>query len=181
MPNSVTGGSAPAYSANCILNEIYLKKTPENLSERGVKKLFIDKKAYEDKGEFLIAAEGTKEKDKLYFSFTEKNYPKAVAKTAEKLKLNDVTLSVFGDTVIIPIVAEKGVMVEIKKTIGKKTEVVYDGPPTIFTDETGGDVTYSITPYKTENDKKIYGETLEKKVKKDRKKSDFKPDNWWND
>ena len=181
MPNSVTGGSTPAFCADYILNGLYDGKKPAPLDEKGVKKLYIDKRSYEKNGEFLLASEKTKEKDKLRFTFTNEHYPKTKAKDMEKPKLFDFGVSVFGDTVIIPLFAEDGVLVEIRKTEGKTETVVYDGPPVTFSDTVGGDAVYNITPYILSDGERIYGDSIEKKIKKNRKKTGATPDFWWLD
>ena len=180
MPNSATGANTPCFCANYILDELYKERKPENFEKSGVKELFIDRSAYEKKGEFLLAAEGSPYKDTIKCVFTDEHYPTAVA--SKTLPHISEIKDIYKDgELTLEFTADENLSVLIEKYSSDEKITAYDGVLCDYRERLNDDAVYIITPYRKENGKKVYGESIEKSVSTKRKRSDEKPDRWWLD
>ena len=175
MDNSITGGSTPCVSADYILDNIYTDKKPENISKKGVIKLYVDKRSYDQNGEFLISNESTPDKDKYEFSFDERYYPTKI-KNAEPKFPDDITIKYDGD--IIRFLSDKDFLVEIEKQNGSEIIKAFDGYLKDFSDFADKGV-YYIKPYIKNGKEKTFGETVIKNVDVNRKEKNTAPYEWW--
>ncbi len=184
MDNSITGSGYPTSTVREIILSVYKNKKPEKIKFEGVKSYVIDKKAYDENGEILIANKNTPKKYTFNGFFTEKNYPKIESTTFTKPKIVDYSLTFKDNIVNIKYKIEDLYKVEIIKRENETDSVVYDGRKEYFEElNTDFEVKYYLVPYVEGINGKVYGEKIFLGKINPKKDSLFDfpiiPKDWW--
>ena len=161
MDNSITGSSYPTSTAYEIISSVYKNKKPEKIQFDGIKTYTLDKKAYDDNGEILLASENTPKKYTFNGIFNDKNYPKNISTTFSKPKIIDYSLNFENNQVNIKYRLDDIYKVEIIKLENGIESVIYDGNNEYFEELTSNsEVKYYLQPYVDGIDGKVYGEKV---------------------
>ena len=161
MDNSITGSSYPTSTVYEIISSVYKNKKPEKIQFDGIKTYTLDKKAYDDNGEILLASENTPKKYTFSGIFNDKNYPKNISTTFSTPKITDYSLNFENNKVNIKYRLDDIYKVEIIKLENGIESVIYDGNNEYFEELTSNsEVKYYLQPYVDGIDGKVYGEKV---------------------
>ena len=184
MPNSVSGGTYPTI----ISGEIWKYLSSENKitvfeKPAGVAEARLDERKYSDDHALFLGDDGPS------FYFLGDTKPTRTANRKEVSEIKNIQQSCDNGVYKLGFVLSSYDGAEIYSSSGKENRIVYDfnvnGECEYSCNvKIGVEYTFSIRPYRRENGKKIYGETVElKKIKyKPQDKKIPPPDcEWWAD
>lgn len=127
MPNSITGGTAPATASHEIWRKIYPEGTSENIVKpESVKELKIDSISYDKDGVIEIADEIAPERFRKTELFTKNNYPKGVSTRFSLPTVDEYELSVKNNVICIRLCLAQYYGIKIYKVSDKVETTVYE-------------------------------------------------------
>lgn len=160
---NVTGGNDCCVITKDILNKLYASYRPAPLdTSSGTAEVEIDAEEYYDNNKIIKADPLSPKLNLLKVKVLKGNEPKETSNRFSSPSISAPIVSVKNGAVNIEICQTKYYAYLIKRCSNGKTETIYDGKwQNVITDEPPeGYYTYTVTPYFTDGDKKIYGQEI---------------------